>query len=316
MTSVGTPLAWVVFLAVILVMLAFDLGVFSKEKTALTPRSALLRWVGWVSLAALFAGGIYWKLGTEAGNEFVAGYVLEESLSVDNIFVMILVFKMFRIPQAYQHRALFWGILGALVLRAVMIVAGTALIQRFHSLLVVFGLFLLFTGIKLFFQGDEEDDDPSDGFIVRRVRRLVPTTPELHGEALFVRIAGKLTATPLFLVIVVIELSDVLFALDSIPAVFGVTTDPFIVFTSNIFAILGLRTLFYFVAGMVDSFYYLKYGLAAVLCFIGGKMVASPWYHVDTGLSLGVLIVVLAGSIILSKLRPKPVAIEDKGSNQ
>lgn len=312
--SVGSPLAWVGFIAFILLMLALDLGAFQKNVQALTAKTALYRWFGWVGLAAAFAAGVYWKLGTETGNQFVAGYILEESLSVDNVFVMIVVFKMFRIPAELQHRALFWGILGALILRAIMIIAGTALIQQFHWLLVVFGAFLVFTGIKLFFDGNVEDDEEQaaekDSFIIKFVKKLIPTTPELHAQHMFVKIAGKWVATPLFLVIIVIELSDVLFALDSIPAVFGVTTDPFIVFTSNIFAILGLRTLFYFVSGMIDTFHYLKYGLAVVLCFIGTKMIISPWVHIDTSISLAVLLIVLAFSIALSKIRPAKKTIK------
>jgi tellurite resistance protein TerC len=209
------------------------------------------------------------------------------------------------VPGEYQHRVLVWGILGAVILRALLILGGTALINRFHWMNFVFGAFLIFTGIKLFFDKDNEDEEETEGRIIRTLRKLVPTTPDFHGEHFFTVQNGKRLATPLFLVLLVVEFSDVVFALDSIPAIFGVTTDPFIVFTSNIFAILGLRTLYFLVSGMIDSFRFLQYGLAVILTFVGAKMCAHDWYDVSIGISLGVIAVVLVVAMAASRLFPE-----------
>ncbi len=296
---------WAGFLAFIALMLAIDLGVFHKE-SKIMPAKEAVAWFGvWVGLAAVFAGVVFWQFGEAKALEFVAGYLLEESLSVDNIFVMVLVFRSFKVPGEYQHRVLVWGILGAVILRALLILGGTALINRFHWMNFVFGAFLIFTGIKLFFDKDNEDEEETEGRIIRTLRKLVPTTPDFHGEHFFTVQNGKRLATPLFLVLLVVEFSDVVFALDSIPAIFGVTTDPFIVFTSNIFAILGLRTLYFLVSGMIDSFRFLQYGLAVILTFVGAKMCAHDWYDVSIGISLGVIAVVLVVAMAASRLFPE-----------
>jgi tellurite resistance protein TerC len=299
-------LYWGGFLLLIGFLLALDLGVFHKEAKNMGPKEAVLWFFIWVGLAAGFAGFVFWRLGQAKAGEFVAGYLLEESLSVDNIFVMVLIFRSFRVPAAFQHRLLVWGILGAVVLRAALIVGGTALVHRFHWMNYVFGGFLVFTGVRLFFEGDAEDEeeDVTDGFVVRTIKRVIPSVNEFRDMRFFVRENGRLLATPLFIVLLSIEFSDVIFALDSIPAIFGVTTDPFIVFTSNIFAILGLRTLYFLVSGMVDSFRFLQYGLAIILSFVGAKMIVAHWYEVSIGISLGVIVGVLALSMLASRLFP------------
>jgi len=314
--SIGSPGLWAGFVALVLVFLALDLGVFHKRDEAITIRNALA-WTGvWIAVALSFGGFLWWRFGADPAAEYLTGYLIEKSLSVDNLFVFVVIFTTLGIPAIYQHRVLFWGIVTALVLRAAMILAGTALLQRFHWLLYVFGAFLLLTGLKLLFHVGGDEPHPEKNRLLGWVRRVVPSTSRLEGHHFFLVEAGRRVATPLFVALVLIEISDVVFALDSIPAIFGVTLDPFIVFTSNIFAILGLRSLFFALAGLLDRFIHLKSGLALVLLFIGAKMVVSPWVHVGQGVSLAVVSALLGGSVALSVLRsggkvpgaPKPVA--------
>jgi tellurite resistance protein TerC len=286
-------------------MLALDLGVFHRKAHAVGVREALAWSVVWIGLALVFNAGVWSYFGPERGLEFLTGYLIEKSLSVDNIFVFVVIFSALGIPALYQHRVLFWGILTALVLRAVMIFAGTALLARFHWLIYVFGAFLILTGIKLFLQRNAEEH-PEDGWVMRGARRLIRSTNRLDGEHFFTLENGRWLATPLFMALLLVEFTDVIFAVDSIPAILAVTTDPFIVFTSNMFAILGLRSLFFLLAGVVDRFRYLKVGLAGVLVFVGVKMVAIDVYKVPIAVSLGVIATILAGSIIASLIATAP----------
>ncbi|MFO0980307.1 MAG: TerC family protein [Planctomycetota bacterium] len=302
-TSTGSPLGWGVFLAVVLCMLALDLGLFRRGDHVVRKRDALL-WTGiWIGLALLFALGIYFERGSKSALEFVTGYLIEEALSVDNLFVFLVIFSYFRVPAAYQHRILIWGIVGALLMRAVFIGAGSALVARFGWILYIFGGILVVTGIKLLFEGDEEAD-PERNLIIRMMRRLIRATPDYHGSRFLVRVDGKWHATPPLLVLVIIEATDLVFALDSIPAIFGITTDAFIIYTSNIFAILGLRNLFFLLAAVMDKFRFLKFGLGLVLTFIGLKMVAGRFAHISVVWSLAVVATLLGGSILLSVLIP------------
>jgi tellurite resistance protein TerC len=296
---------WGGFIAFVLTMLALDLGVFHRKAHAVRPREAGI-WVAvWVSLALLFAGGLWYFYGTKIALTFLTGYVIEESLSVDNLFVMVVIFNYFRVPAESQHRVLFYGILGALVMRGLFIGAGAFLIERFHWILYVFGAMLVITGVRMLFKQDEEFEGEKNP-IVKLVRRRVPLTMDYHGNKFFVDIDGKSVATPLFLVLVLVEFTDLIFAVDSIPAIFVITTDPFIVFTSNIFAILGLRSMYFLLAAVVEKFYLLKFGLALILTFIGVKMLIESWYHIPIGISLGVVRGTLALSIAASMMWPKP----------
>jgi tellurite resistance protein TerC len=305
MQTVGSPLLWVGFIAFVLVMLALDLGVFNRKDHVISAKEAL-RWTAvWICLALVFNGLILWQFGHRPAVEFLTGYLIEKSLSVDNLFVFVIIFGTFAIPAAYQHRVLYWGILTALVLRALMIVGGTALLQRFHWLIYLFGAFLLVTGVKLFFHRGEEQHHPERGWAFRILRKIIPSTHRIEGHAFFLRHQGKIVATPLFLALALIEISDVVFALDSIPAIFGVTLDPFIVFTSNIFAILGLRALYFAVAQLLNRFEYLSTGLAAVLVFIGAKMLVSRWVHVNALVSLAVVVALLGGAMLFSFLKTR-----------
>ncbi len=290
------------FLAFVLVMLAIDLGVFHRESHTVSMREAGTWTVVWVTLACLFALGLWWRNGSEQALSFITGYIIEYSLSMDNIFVFVLIFTFFAVPAAYQHRVLFWGILGALVMRGIMIALGATLIDRFHWIIYIFGAFLVFTGIRMAFQGEQEVK-PEDNPIVKLFTRFVSVTKEYHHDQFFVRHAGKLFATPLFIVLLMVETTDLIFAVDSIPAIFSITTDPFIIFTSNVFAILGLRSLYFVLRGAVDKFHYLKFGLSAVLTFVGLKMLIGYWYHLPIGISLGVIALLLSGSIIASLIR-------------
>jgi tellurite resistance protein TerC len=298
---------WVIFNVFVLGVLALDLLVLHRKAHAVSLREALAWSCVWVSLALLFTLGIYFFRGGEKALEFLTGYVIEWSLSVDNLFVFLVIFSYFGVPTIYQHRVLFWGILGALVLRAIFIATGTALLTNFHWMIYVFGGFLIFTGIKLLFAG-EEKIEPEKNPAVRLVRRFMNVTPDYHGQQFFIRKDGRLWATPLLLVLVVVETTDVVFAVDSIPAIFAITLDPFIVYTSNVFAILGLRALFFLLAGVMDMFRYLKVGLSFVLCFVGIKMVIVDFYKIPIGISLGVVAGILAISILASIfVRPKRV---------
>ncbi len=295
--SVGSLWLWVGFNVFVLALLALDLGVFHRNAHEVSLREASVWSVVWVSLALLFNAGIWYFQGSQPALEFFTGYLIEKSLSVDNIFVFALIFSYFHVPAKYQHRVLFWGILGALVLRAFFIVVGAALLAKFHWIIYIFGAFLILTGLKMaLFRGTELD--PSKNPVLRLVRRIFPVTDDYRGEKFFVREKGKLFATPLFLVLALVESTDVVFAVDSIPAIFAVTRDPFLVYTSNVFAILGLRSLYFLLAGVMGKFSYLKLGLAIVLIFVGVKMTIASWIKIPIALSLGVI----GGVILLSIL--------------
>src|SRR5688572_22428210 len=296
---------WVGFIAFVLAMLALDLGVFHRKAHAVRPREAGI-WVAvWVSLALIFAGGLWYFYNKDIALTFLTGYVIEESLSVDNLFVMVVIFNYFRVPAESQHRVLFYGILGALVMRGLFIGLGAFLIERFSWILFVFGAMLVFTGVRMLFKQDEEFDGEKNR-VVRLVRKHVPLTMDYHGNQFFVGFDGRNVATPLFLVLVLVEFTDLIFAVDSIPAIFGITEDPFLVFTSNIFAILGLRSMYFLLAAVVEKFYLLKYGLALILTFIGVKMLIESFYHIPIGASLGVVLGTLALSIAASMMWPRP----------
>ncbi len=295
---------WVAFIAFVLAMLALDLGVFHRRPHEIHPVEAGIWTAIWVSLALLFALGLHLFAGRHVALTFLTGYVIEESLSADNIFVMVLIFEYFRVPKSSQHRVLFYGIAGALVMRGLFIAAGTALISTFHWVMYVFGAMLVVTGIRMAVKQDEEFNGDQNR-IVRVVRRFVPISSEYQGTRFFFVEAGRRIATPLVLVLILVEFTDLIFAIDSIPAIFGVTTDPFIVFTSNIFAVLGLRSLYFLLASVVDRFHLLKYGLAIILTFVGFKMLTERFLGIGIMLSLIVILSVLALSIIASLAFPK-----------
>jgi tellurite resistance protein TerC len=297
--SVGSPVLWVGFVVFVLSMLAVDLGIFNRKAHSTTAREALAWSLVWISLSLAFDGLLWWRFGRDHAIEFLAGYLLEKSLSIDNIFVFVVLFGALGIPRVYQHRVLFWGVTSALVLRAGMIFAGTAMLAKFHWLMYVFGGFLVVTGAKLFIDRNKEED-PANGWVLKTAQKIIPSTRSLHGEHFFVVENGRRLATPLFMALVLIEISDVIFAVDSIPAVFAITTDPFLVFTSNIFAILGLRSLFFLLADLVDRFRYLKVGLAGVLVFVGIKMTIVELYEMPPSLSLLGILGMLAASVIAS----------------
>jgi tellurite resistance protein TerC len=296
---------WLLFSLFVLVVLAVDLGVFHRTAHTVKIREALIWSAVWVGLALAFNALLYFWRGPDAALEFFTGYLIEKSLSVDNIFVFVLIFSFFKVPQQYQHRVLFWGILGALLLRAIFIAAGSALLEQFHWVIYVFGAFLIFTGIRMALQkehGMDVDRNPA----VRLFRRLFPVTAEYHGARFFVRESGRRAATPLLLALVVVEFTDLVFAVDSIPAIFAVTRDPFIVYTSNVFAILGLRALYFALAGVVDRFHYLKIGLALVLVLVGVKMLlAETAFKIPIVFSLLGIALILGGSVAASLLWPK-----------
>ena len=299
---------WIGFNAFVLVMLALDLGVFHRQAHEVSAKEAGAWSAFWVALALAFNYGIYRFMGPQAGLEFLTGYLIEKALSVDNIFVFVLIFSYFNVPSRYQHRVLFWGILGALVMRGAMIAAGAVLITEFHWIIYVFGAFLVITGIRMAMQTQHAIDADRNP-VIRLVRRFVPVTSQYHGQRFFVReeVGGHLrrVATPLFVVLVLVETTDLIFAVDSIPAIFAITQDPFIVYTSNVFAILGLRALYFLLAGVIDRFHYLKLGLSAVLVFVGAKMLLTDVYKVPVGLSLGVIALVLVTAVAVSLVFPK-----------
>ena len=307
-------LFWVLFNLFVLALLALDLGVFHRRKHVVGFREAIGWTLVWISLAAGFAVLIYFFGHTMVGNrarpnsvlslEFIAGYLIEQSLSVDNLFVFLLIFRYFRVPRHFQHEVLFWGILGALVMRAVFIVAGITLLNRFHWFIYVFGAILIYSGFKLFGQKDAEIK-PEANLVLRGFRKLFPVTKDFEGSKFFVRRGLVRYATPLAVVLIVVETTDLLFATDSIPAVLAVTREPFIVYTSNVFAILGLRSLYFALAGMIEVFHFLHYGLSLILIFIGVKMLASSYVEIPIGVALGVVAGVLLISIFLSLLFPK-----------
>ncbi len=300
--SVGTPAMWVGFFVFVLALLAMDLGVFHKKAHEVTVKEAAGWSVVWISLAALFNVGVYFLFGRDRALEFATGFVIEKALAVDNIFVFVILFSYFAVPAVLQHRVLFWGILGALVMRAGFILAGGAFLQRYHFAIYVFGAILVITGVKLLVQ-KEEEADVSKSFFVRMLRRIFPVTDGYRGERFVVKEKGKWLVTPLMLALLTVELSDVVFAVDSIPAIFAVTRDPFIVFTSNIFAILGLRSLYFLLAGVVKKFHYLKTGLAFILVFVGAKMSLTEFYKVPVVASLAVIAAILAASIVASVIK-------------
>lgn len=312
---------WIGFNIFVLAMLALDLGVFHRKSHTVSAREALTWSIVWITLSLVFNAVIYffWDrmvpgssyTNQEAALAFLTGYLIEKSLSVDNIFVFILIFTFFGVPGKYQHRVLFWGILGALLMRGALIAVGAALLERFHWIIYVFGAFLIFTGIRMVLKHDE-NVEPDKNPVVKFFRRFMPVTENFEEDKFFVRRAGRLMATPLFLILLVVESTDLVFAVDSIPAIFAVTQDPFIVYTSNVCAILGLRALYFLLADVMDKFEYLKYGLAAVLTFVGIKMVIVEFYKIPIGLSLGVVAGILTISILASlwKARNAPKELE------
>ena len=291
---------WGGFTLFVLAMMALDLGVFHRKAHTVGFKEALT-WTGvWVTLALLFNAGVWHFAGPQKALEFFTGYLIEYSLSVDNVFIFALIFSYFAVPPQWQHKVLFWGILGALIMRVIMIFAGVALISRFHWILYLFGAFLILTGLKMIFKKNEEVH-PEHNPIVRWFRRLVPVANEHHEDKLVVRVNGRLMATPLMVVLVCVEVTDVIFAVDSIPAIFAVTLDPFIIYTSNVFAIMGLRSLYFVLGGMMGMFHYLKLGLGGVLSFIGVKMLLghTEW-KIETLPALGVVAAILSASIVAS----------------
>jgi len=295
---------WAAFWILVLIMLALDLGVFHRKAHQVSSREALTWSAVWVALSLAFNGVVYYFRGPEKGLEFLTGYVIEKALSVDNIFIFVVLFGTFAVPKVLQHRVLFWGVIGALLLRGIMIGLGTALIERFHWILYIFGAVLVITGIKMI-AGRNEEPHPEKNPVYRFISRLVPSTPEYDGQKFFTRRSGRMLATPLFLVLIAVEVTDLVFAVDSIPAIFAVTTDPFIVYSSNVFAILGLRSMYFVLAGVIEKFRYLKVGLAMILNFVGGKMLIAGVYKVPILVSLGVIVFILTMSIVASVVRSR-----------
>ena len=312
--SIGNPALWAGFLFFVAAMLALDLGVFHRRAHAIGFREALF-WSGaWIGLALLFGAGISARFGAEKGLEFFTGYVIEKALSIDNLFVFIVIFAAFAVPAALQHRVLFWGIIGALLLRGAFILAGGAFLQTVHWAIYIFGGILLLTGGRLLVRREAEGH-PERNPVTRLASRVLPMAPDHQGAGFMVRRRGRLLFTPLFLALVTVEVTDVVFAVDSIPAVFAVSSDPFIVFTSNIFAILGLRSLYFLLAGVLGRFRFLKLGLAGVLLFVGAKMLLSGVMKVPIALSLGVIAALLAASIAASLIAPGARAAGRKASS-
>ena len=299
--SIGSPWFWTAFVALVIVLLSIDLF-FHRGDHVVSVKSAL-RWTAfWVSLALAFNVYLYVEFGQQKGLEFLTGYLIEQALSIDNIFVFIVIFQFFAVPAQYQHRVLFWGVLGAIIMRAVLVLAGGALMSQFEWVKYVFGGILIYTAIRIL-RGHDAEVHPDQNPVVRLFRKFFPVTSDYHGSHFLAKIDGRTFATPLLLVVVAVEATDVVFALDSVPAIFAVTSDTLIVYTSNIFAILGLRNMFFLLAGILPRFRYLKYGLGLVLAFVGFKLAASEWFHVPIGLSLGVVAGLLGGSIFLSWVR-------------
>ena len=295
---------WALFNVLVLGMLALDLGVFHRNSHAVRAKEAAIWTVVWIVIALIFGAFLYWWRGPDTAMEYITGYLVEKSLSADNIFVFVLIFTYFAVPAQYQHRVLFWGVLGALVMRGMFIGLGAALLARFHWIIYVFGAFLVFTGIKLLTQ-KEESIDPGQSPVLAFVRRIFPVTEGYEGSLFFVRRNGVLMATPLFVVLALVESSDVMFAVDSVPAIFAITQDPFIVYTSNVFAILGLRSLYFLLADVLGKLRYLKYGLSIILAFVGTKMLVSGFVHVPPALSLGFIVAVLTVTVAASLLVPE-----------
>lgn len=296
---------WIWFNLVVLALLALDLGVFHRKAHKVSIKEAAIWSVVWIALSLAFNLGIYLVNGPAPAVEFFTGYVIEKSLSVDNIFVFVLIFSYFSVPDKYQHRVLFWGIIGALLMRGTLIFVGAALLESFHWIIYIFGAFLIITGIRMGMHRETEIH-PEKNPVLKLMKKMIPFADNYAGNKFFIRDAGRLVATPLFLVLIVIETTDLIFAVDSIPAIFAVTTDPFIVYTSNVCAILGLRSLYFVLAGVIDRFYYLKIGLAIVLTFVGIKMVlGADLYHIPTWISLLVIAVILTISIVASLIKTR-----------
>jgi tellurite resistance protein TerC len=306
MQTIVSPHLWVIFGIFVLGVLALDLGIFSRTPHVVRFKEALIWTCVWISLAMIFNAWIYFEYGSHKALEFLTGYLIEEALSVDNIFVFVILLASFAVPKIYQHRVLFWGVIGAIVMRAIFIGLGIALISKFHWVMYVFGGILIITGIRLLLQDDDHEPHPEKNPIYKLARRVMPAVSEYHEGKFTIIKDGKRFATPLLLVLIAIEATDVVFAVDSIPAVFAITTDPFIVYTSNIFAILGLRSMYFLLAGVIDKFHYLKIGLALVLLFVGGKMVIVDWYKVPILASLATIAGLLILSVVASLIWPKP----------
>jgi tellurite resistance protein TerC len=303
---------WVGFNLFVVAMLAIDLGLFHRKEHAVSPKEAGVWTAVWITISLIFCAGVWRFSGTEPALQWLTAYVVEYSLSVDNLFVFLMVFGYFRVAPEHQHRVLFWGIIGAFLMRAVLIIAGTALVKEFHWLIYLFGAFLVFTAGKMLLSKEDDAADPEQGVVVRFARRVLPVARQGNGSQFFIRDDGRLKVTPLFLVLLVVEVTDLLFALDSIPAVLGISQDPFIIYTSNVCAILGLRSLFFVVASLMAKFHLLKVGLAAILGFVGIKMLITFFdIHVHIGLSLGVIAGILVASIVASLIWPKPLEPED-----
>ncbi|MBF0361211.1 MAG: TerC family protein [Oligoflexia bacterium] len=302
-------LGWVFFHVLIVVLLVCDLFLFTKKDQEIGLKKSLKLTAFYVLMALIFNVGIYFVKGAGAATDFFTGYLIELSLSIDNLFVFLLIFTVFKVATKYQHRVLFWGIIGAVLMRAVFILTGVALVHKFEWIMYVFGAFLVITGIKLFFekkeQGKDDENEIKNNFTVRMAKKLLPFTDQFHEEKFMVKIDGKHLFTPLFLVLIVVDVFDIIFAVDSVPAILAITTDSFIVYTSNIFAILGLRSMYFALAGLMPLFHYLQYGLAIVLTFIGVKLLLIHVYKIPTSLSLLVLAVCIGGSIVASLLKKK-----------
>jgi tellurite resistance protein TerC len=301
---IATVYVWIGFIAFVLLMLALDLGIFHRKSHEVKIKEALIWSAVWISIAMVFNYGIYVYMGEVKAIEFLTGYVIEKSLSIDNLFVFIMIFSYFNVDKKYQHKVLFWGIIGALIMRSIFIFAGVALINKFHWIIYIFGAFLIFTGVKMLFQKDEKMD-PNKNPLVRLFKRFYPVTDTMHGDRFFVKINAKTFATPLFVVLLLVEFTDLIFAVDSIPAIMAITSDPFIIFTSNVFAILGLRALYFALAGITQYFHYIKYGLSAILVFVGLKMVMVDFYKIPVMISLFTILGILVISVVASLLFPK-----------
>ena len=295
---------WIWFNLGVLALLALDLGVFNRKAHKVSVKEALIWSVVWIALALGFNLGLYFLRGEDVALQFLTGYLIEKSLSVDNIFVFVLIFSYFSVPEEYQHRVLFWGIIGALIMRGLFIAVGAALLETFHWVVYVFGAFLIFTGIRMGVS-KEKEIDPTSNPAIKLVRRILPVSSLYDGSRFFTRAQGALMATPLLLVLIVIETTDLIFAVDSIPAIFAVTSDPFIVYTSNIFAILGLRSLYFVFSGIIDKFHYLQLALAIILVYVGVKMVLVDFFHIPSWVSLAVIAVVLTVAIVASLIRSR-----------
>jgi len=313
--SIGEPWMWAAFIGFVLVMLVLDLFVFGGSKAhKVSVKEAAIWSLVWVSMALLFNAGLWWYLNGTAGQEiadskaleFLTGYLIEKSLSVDNVFIFLLIFSAFHVPAEYQRRVLIYGVLGAIILRAIMILAGAWVVQEFSWVLYIFGIFLVITGMRMLVMAEKEPDLEKNP-VLKFARRHLRIAENHHGEEFMVMKNGVRYFTPLFLVLILIEVSDLVFAVDSIPAIFAITTDPFIVFTSNIFAIMGLRALYFLLADVADRFHLLKYGLAMVLTFIGAKMLIAPWYHVPVAASLAIVAVLISTSVIASLIATRKV---------